>query len=67
MSANSVNMQGRTALITGANSGIGKVMALELARMGATVVMVCRSKERGEAARKDIVNQTGNESVELMS
>ena len=59
-------MRGRTCLITGANSGIGKVMALEIAKKGANVVMVCRSKERGEAAQKEIVNQSGNESVELM-
>ncbi|MCK4442932.1 MAG: SDR family oxidoreductase, partial [Thermoplasmata archaeon] len=59
-------MKGKVCMITGANSGIGKVMALDLAKMGANVVMVCRSKERGEAAQRDIVNQSGNESVELM-
>ncbi|MEE9116413.1 MAG: SDR family oxidoreductase, partial [Thermoplasmata archaeon] len=56
----------KTCLITGANSGIGKVMALEIAKEGANVIMVCRSKERGEAAQKEIVNRSGNESVELM-
>lgn len=59
-------MKGKVCMITGANSGIGKVMALELAKMGAKVVMICRSKERGEAAQKDIIAQSGNESVELM-
>jgi NAD(P)-dependent dehydrogenase (short-subunit alcohol dehydrogenase family) len=48
-------MKGRTCLITGANSGIGKVMALEIAKKGANVVMVCRSKELGQAAQKEIV------------
>ncbi len=59
-------MKGQTCLITGANSGIGKVMALEIAKEEAKVVMVCRSKERGEAARQEIVNESHSKSVELM-
>jgi NAD(P)-dependent dehydrogenase (short-subunit alcohol dehydrogenase family) len=60
------SMKGRTCLITGANSGIGKVMALEIAKKGANVVMVCRSKELGQAAQKEIVAQSNNQSVELL-
>ncbi|MCK5290816.1 MAG: SDR family oxidoreductase [Thermoplasmata archaeon] len=56
----------KTCLITGANSGIGKVMALEIAKKDANVVMVCRSREKGEAARNDIIRESSNESVELM-
>lgn len=59
-------MDGKVCMITGANSGIGYVTARELARMGAAVVMVCRSKERGEAARSEIIHETGSGSVELM-
>jgi NAD(P)-dependent dehydrogenase (short-subunit alcohol dehydrogenase family) len=59
-------MKDKVCMITGANSGIGKVMALELANMGANMVMVCRSKERGERAQKEIIAQSGNDSVELM-
>ncbi len=58
-------MKGKIALITGANAGIGKATALGLARRGARVVMVCRSRERGEAARSEIARKTGGE-VDLL-
>lgn len=44
------DLTGKTAIVTGANSGIGYYTALELARAGADVVLACRSAERGEAA-----------------
>lgn len=44
----------KTALVTGANSGMGKATAAALADQGYEVVMLCRNKERGEAARKDL-------------
>lgn len=45
---------GRTAVVTGANSGLGLVTARELARAGATVVLACRDVQRGEAAATEI-------------
>jgi NAD(P)-dependent dehydrogenase (short-subunit alcohol dehydrogenase family) len=48
------DQSGRTAVVTGANSGLGLVTARELARAGATVVMACRSPERGERARDEV-------------
>src|SRR2546426_501722 len=59
------NMEARVLLVTGANSGIGKATALGLARLGGTVVMACRSATRGEAARKDIVRDSGYSKVSL--
>jgi len=59
-------MQGKVCLVTGSSSGIGKVTARELARLGATVVMVCRNRAKGEAAQAEIKAATGNERVELI-
>jgi retinol dehydrogenase 14 len=56
----------RTCLITGANSGIGKVTARALAASGATVIMVCRDRARGEAARAEICRVTNTDRVELL-
>lgn len=61
-----VDMRGKVCAVTGANSGIGKEIALALARMGATVVLVCRSESRGQAALSDIKAQTGNDAVSLV-
>ena len=43
-------MKGKVAIVTGANAGIGKATAAQLADLGATVVLACRCKKRGEAA-----------------
>jgi NAD(P)-dependent dehydrogenase (short-subunit alcohol dehydrogenase family) len=59
-------MQGKICMVTGANSGIGKATALALAQMGATVVMVCRDRARGEQARSEITTQSRNNAVDLL-
>jgi NAD(P)-dependent dehydrogenase (short-subunit alcohol dehydrogenase family) len=48
------DMTGKTVVITGANSGIGFEASLELARLGALVVMVSRDRQRGETAREAV-------------
>jgi NAD(P)-dependent dehydrogenase (short-subunit alcohol dehydrogenase family) len=60
------DLSGRVALVTGANSGMGKETARELARMGAQVILGCRSTVRGEAARSEIINTTGSGRVTVM-
>jgi NAD(P)-dependent dehydrogenase (short-subunit alcohol dehydrogenase family) len=59
-------MKGKVVMVTGANAGMGKEISLALARMGATLVMVGRDRERGEAARKEVMSATGNHAVELL-
>ena len=64
--ANSASMDGRVCLITGASNGIGTETAVGLAKAGATVVMVARNAERGEAALADVKQRSGSENVSLM-
>jgi NAD(P)-dependent dehydrogenase (short-subunit alcohol dehydrogenase family) len=59
-------MRGKVAMVTGANSGMGKEIALALAGKGANVVMVCRDPDRGESARAEVQQTTGNSAVELL-
>lgn len=59
-------MTDKVCVVTGANGGIGRATATELARRGATVVMICRSRERGEAARDAIRAAAGHDRVELV-
>ncbi|KAG8696178.1 hypothetical protein FRC11_000920 [Ceratobasidium sp. 423] len=60
-----VDLRGKLAIVTGANSGIGFETARALAGMGAHVVLVCRNELRGQEARKRIVELTGNHNIEL--
>ena len=66
MSALSGPMAGKVCMVTGANRGIGLATALGLAKKGATVVLVCRSVERGRAAADTIIAESGNPSVQFM-
>ncbi|KAK2900540.1 hypothetical protein QQF64_015511 [Cirrhinus molitorella] len=58
-----VSMVGRSFMITGANSGIGKATAMAIAKKGGTVHIVCRNKERAEKAREEIISASGNTEV----
>ncbi|WP_340026765.1 SDR family oxidoreductase [Paenibacillus sp. FSL K6-1096] len=59
-------MQGKTVLVTGANSGMGLATTVEMARRGATVIMACRSRKRGEEALAEAVRQSGSDNIRLM-
>ena len=58
---------GRTAVVTGANSGIGFETARELVRVGADVVLACRSPERGDDAARRIRDEIRDAAVEVMA
>jgi retinol dehydrogenase-13 len=58
-----IKCENKIILITGANIGIGKECALELARRKGIIYMGCRSLERGNAACDEIKMKTGNPNV----
>jgi len=58
-------MTNKTAFVTGATGGIGKHIALGLARLGATVIIGARDREKGAAARGELVAASGNERIQV--
>ncbi|XP_033100983.1 dehydrogenase/reductase SDR family member 12-like isoform X2 [Anneissia japonica] len=60
-----VDLSEKVFMVTGANSGIGKSAAETLAQKGGTVHMVCRNLERGEEAKNNIIQKTGNQDIHL--
>lgn len=59
-------LKNKVCLVTGASSGIGREAALQLAQAGARVVMLCRSAERGEAARQYVAAGGGSIPPDLV-
>jgi retinol dehydrogenase 14 len=58
-------IRGKTCMITGATSGLGRASAIELGKMGARLVLVCRNRERGGELVREI-QCNGNRDAELM-
>ncbi len=59
-------MKDKVCLVTGATAGLGQATARQLARQGATVIVVGRSREKSEATVNEIKQQTGNPNVEYL-
>lgn len=59
-------LHGKTVIVTGSNTGIGKTTAIDLAKRGARVILACRSKQRGEAALEEIKRASGSSQLVFM-
>jgi len=68
--ASSKSMTGKVCMITGSNTGIGKVTAGELAKMGATIVMVCRESVPGEpppqTTQSELQKISQNDNIDIL-
>ncbi len=60
------DLTNKTIIVTGANSGIGKAASIQLAKLGARVVMMCRNAERGEQALQDVRSASKNDNLDLI-
>lgn len=58
-------MSKKNCIITGSNSGIGKITAIELAKKGYEIAMLVRDSEKSRNAQKEIIEQSKNEDVKL--
>ncbi|XP_056306925.1 retinol dehydrogenase 12, like [Danio aesculapii] len=65
--SSAARLDGKTVLITGANTGIGKETAIDLAKRGARIIMACRDMEKAEAALKEVKDASGNQDVVISS
>lgn len=60
------DLSGKVFIVTGGNTGIGRITVLELARKKAHVILACRSEERTLPIIESIKKETGNDKVEFM-
>ncbi|XP_014771814.1 retinol dehydrogenase 13 [Octopus bimaculoides] len=61
-----VRLDGKTVLITGATSGVGKSTAFELATYGARIILACRNRQKAEATCQEIKQETGNDNITVL-
>jgi len=64
--ADGIDLAEKVVVVTGANSGIGKEIATYAAAKGAKLYMFCRSKDRAEKAKQEIVEATSSDTVEIV-
>jgi retinol dehydrogenase-12 len=60
------DLTGKVAVVTGANTGIGKVTARELLKNGAKVYIACRNEEKANKAMDDLKAATGKTDVQYV-
>lgn len=61
------DMTGKVAIVTGANTGIGRICAQELAKKGAHVFLACRTESKAMPVIEEIKKTSGNEKVEFLA
>ncbi|XP_070988713.1 retinol dehydrogenase 12-like [Oncorhynchus clarkii lewisi] len=61
--SSSERLDGKTVIITGANAGIGKETAMDLAKRGGRIILACRNLGRAEAAQREIIEKSGNPNI----
>ena len=59
-------MLGKVCIVTGANSGMGKIIATELANKSAILIIICRIRDKPKLALNEIISKTKNPNIELM-
>ncbi|XP_028289197.1 retinol dehydrogenase 12, like [Parambassis ranga] len=64
--SSSERLDDKTVVITGANTGIGKEAAIDLAKRGAKIIIACRDMEKAQAAVKEITESSGSSTVSCM-
>jgi NAD(P)-dependent dehydrogenase (short-subunit alcohol dehydrogenase family) len=60
------DMKGKRVIVTGPTSGVGKEIALQLADMGAELILACRDVKKAEEVTKEINNRTGAKAIVMM-
>jgi len=63
--ANAESLTGQTVVLTGATAGIGKASALGLAQRGARLTFIARNREKALATQKELIQKTGNETIDF--
>ncbi len=61
------DIKGKVVIVTGSNTGIGKQIALQMAKRGAVVIMAVRDLEKGQAALDDIKKSLEGQEVNIVS
>ncbi|MBW2387007.1 MAG: SDR family oxidoreductase [Deltaproteobacteria bacterium] len=65
MAIESVDMTGKQVMVTGCTAGLGRAAAISLAKMGATLSLVCRNRDKGEDLISEIQRTSGREDCDL--